>query len=268
MVFAPFLTIRRRLDRACLAVGTRFCGGFGFSDDEIGGILAEVKKLVDQFNAAKTNLLSIWPQPVEDWIAQHPSEEAEIRRIAPDVIDLDRALRFTVQTFKVDNQSSMLAAVGIQDGVASQISGMCWQVAREIAQDVQDTWRPAADNSVSQKIKNSLVRWRKKAQALTFIDSRLNSIVNAIDGVIDVLPPHGRIEGQDFLVLNGLMSLLSNPNNVVIGNMSVTINEATEAESAELDGDDFGLEASHVNDEILGAIVVPSQPEQAKSYAW
>lgn len=225
--FAPFITVRRRIDRLCLSLGTKFCGGYGMSDQSLTYVLGEIKKYAQQFEDEKQKLLSVWPQPLEAWIAAHPSEEVEIRAIAPSLSVLEKSLKFVTRVYKVNNQSEVLANAGIDDGVVAQVGNMCHQIAQEIAQDVAETWKPV-NGIISQRIKGALNRWKQKAASLVFIDARLQAVVASIDETIAVLPASGKIEGRDFMALQGLISLLSNPDNIISGTMSVMLAPETQ----------------------------------------
>jgi hypothetical protein len=228
-VFNPFTTARRRFERACLAKGTRFCGGYGISDEELPNLVQSLKEIGDSVARQKKDLLAIWPKPVEDWAKAHPAEADEIRRIAPSRMELDAAITFTVRVFKVENQgSSILEPLGISDGIDASIKGLCHQIASEIAQDVRETWknRDQKDSTQLKGIRKAMQRWREKAKSMQFVDSRLGSIVDIIDRTASVLPMEGKVQGHEFLMLRGMVSILSSPDNILSGQMELKIESA------------------------------------------
>lgn len=232
--FAGFAAIRRRVDRACLATGTRFIGGVAVPDGNIDQLLGFIKTQEKVFADAKSGILATWPQPVIDWADKYPSESQEILRLGPSYAQIEAGLAFDVAVFKVTSQNQPLQAAGLTDGIESATEGFGASVAREIAADVRDTWRNRGEKGggeASGKIRESLRRWRTKADSLRFLDRRVESIVDMIDSALAKMPASGKIEGHDFMVLSGLIAILSDPDNITQKNaVCVDIGETPPAE--------------------------------------
>ena len=214
--FAPFQAMRRRVERLCLSKGTRLCGGFAVPDEALPGILEGIKTSQAQFEQDRAKLLGSWPEPVEQWIAQHMSEEVEIRAIAPTATTIGAGLAFDVRLYKVASQTESLNQFGVRDGLAGQVSGLAMQIASEVAAEAKDFWRSRQDaGRAEQTARVGLNRWLGKIKSLLFIDPRLSRAVKLLEDGINGLPVSGMIEGADFIALSGLIAIMSDPNTIL-----------------------------------------------------
>ena len=210
--FAPFQAMRRRVERLCLSRGTRLCGGFAVPDEALSGVLEGIKAAQNAFDQDRAKLLSAWPEPVEQWIAQHPTEEVEIRSIAPTAVTIRAGLSFDVRLYKVASQTESLDQHGVRDGLATQVSGLAMQIASEVAAEAKDFWRSRKEaGRAEQTARVGLNRWLGKVRSLLFIDPRLSRAVKLLEDGINALPASGMIEGGDFIALSGLIAIMSDP---------------------------------------------------------
>ena len=210
--FAPFQAMRRRVERLCLSRGTRLCGGFAVPDEALSGVLEGIKAAQNAFDQDRAKLLSAWPEPVEQWIAQHPTEEVEIRSIAPTAVTIGAGLSFDVRLYKVASQTESLDQHGVRDGLATQVSGLAMQIASEVAAEAKDFWRSRKEaGRAEQTARVGLNRWLGKIKSLLFIDPRLSRAVKLLEDGINALPASGMIEGGDFIALSGLIAIMSDP---------------------------------------------------------
>ncbi|WP_297475613.1 DUF3150 domain-containing protein [Ferrovum sp.] len=214
--FAPFQAMRRRMERLCLSKGTRLCGGFAVPDEALPGVLEGIKTAQAVFEQDRAKLVAAWPEPVEQWVAQHPSEEVEIRSIAPSAGVINAGLSFDVRLYKVASQTEALNHYGVKDGLAGQVSGLAMQIASEVAAEARDFWRSRQEaGRAEQTARVGLNRWLGKIKSLLFIDPRLSRAVKLLEDGINALPTSGMIEGGDFITLSGLVSIMSDPNTIL-----------------------------------------------------
>ena len=210
--FAPFQAMRRRMERLCLSKGTRLCGGFAVPDEALPGVLEGIKTAQAVFEQDRAKLVAAWPEPVEQWIVQHPSEEVEIRSIAPSAAVIGAGLSFDVRLYKVASQTEALNHYGVKDGLAGQVSGLAMQIASEVAAEARDFWRSRQEaGRAEQTARVGLNRWLGKIKSLLFIDPRLTRAVKLLEDGINALPVSGMIEGADFIALSGLIAIMSDP---------------------------------------------------------
>ncbi|WP_434782798.1 MAG: DUF3150 domain-containing protein [Ferrovum myxofaciens] len=215
-VFAPFHAMRRRMERLILSKGTRLCGGFAVPDECLAEVLERIKESQANFDLDRKVLINSWPTPVDEWVAQHPTEAVEIRSIAPDAAAIGAGLSFEIRLYKAVSQAESLNEFGIRDGLAGQVSGLAYQIASEVATEARDFWRSRKEaGRAEQSARVGLNRWLGKIKSLLFIDPRLSRAVKLLEDGINALPASGMIEGNDFITLSGLISILSDPNTVL-----------------------------------------------------
>jgi hypothetical protein len=272
-----FHTLKQAAVRACRAAGVSFLNGYAVPTDKADLLLNVLAPIAKRFDAEKQELLQQYPSMVDKWAIAHPSKEAAIRARAPAVDAVDRALSFGIGVFKIDPQP---VVVGVQDAVEVEAQGLIGQLAWEISQEIVHSWRPTGAVA-GQRAKNVLYKVAEKARGLAFLDHRVAGICTLIDNTIIDLPESGKIEGNDFLVLGGLMAILSDPKQILAGlpeEVEVTqigqdslfgtapeIGQAAKQEVIAVDQTDQGLDA---NDPIITAMPMSSAHEQRSAYAW
>ena len=69
-----FTSIRSAARRHCLAVGTRFLGGYAVPAQKAQGLLDRLTTLGQRYQQAKTAFLATYDQKLADWTAQQPSQ--------------------------------------------------------------------------------------------------------------------------------------------------------------------------------------------------
>jgi len=141
------------------------------------------------------------------------------------------------------------------------------QLAHEVAQDVRDTWSPKADG-VTQKIRGLLNRVAEKCHSLAFLDGKVGRIAHFVDEIAAALPSNGRIIGRDFLMLSGLMEILSDPGRLLAESKL----EIILAEESSIDGIEVSLEVEG-NEPLVEPGMPPVQPVVMQvvgrnAYAW
>lgn len=220
----PFLAARQAVNRACLAMGTRFLSGYAVPDENLAQLLERLKEISVKMAEAKANLIGNYDNWIGEWADAHPAARNEILARAPKVAYADKQINFSLRAFKIQPQAEAVASVGCEDGIAVEIGGLAKQIVQEIAQDVRDSWSPDTE-AASQRVRGLLKRVCSKARSLSFIDSRLGEIARFVETTAASLPTSGRIEGRDYLVLSGLLNLLVAPERLLTGPLAVDLPE-------------------------------------------
>lgn len=229
----PFTTARQAAWRACRARGVRFRDGFGIGDEALPGLLRELEKIGNDLNAAKERVVRQWPELLLQWEQQHPEIKPFSSKFPPQHY-AEKHIGFAVSVMKI--QPAEFKLTNVTDGIQCEIQGLAARVLDEIAQDVKETWCPkpvrgsiaAPREKATQKIINGLLlRVVEKARSLSFIGGgRLAELATFIETTINKLPREGVIEGNNFLVLSGLMSILESPYRMANGELSVILEPA------------------------------------------
>jgi len=234
-------------------------------DENLEALLPKVKAISDEVAADRALLLSHYDAWVQEWADAHPLAKNEILARAPKLAYVSSQVGFSLRVFKINPQVEAVAAVGCQDGIADEIGGLTGQITHEIAQDVRDSWKPGAEGA-SQKIRGLLKRVAQKAKSLAFIDGRLAQIAKFVEDTASTLPSSGRIEGRDFLVLSGLMGVLSSPDKLLAGRLGFDM--PAEVEEVEVEAKEVAVIEGLPD---LSQVVIPPAKNAGigkAAYAW
>lgn len=267
-------TTKAQAHRACLDVGTRFLGGYAIPEDRFRTLQEEIKKASESYQAGRSKFLAELDQSVTDWADAHEDRKAEILAKRPDQQYVGRQLRFSVAAFRV---SPSALADGLHDGIESEVGSLVWNIACEVAQDVKVTWQPI-DGRVTQRIRSGLLkRIASKTDGLSFVSPKIGRITTLIRQIDDSMPKEGHIEGRDFLILEGLMSILGDPRKLLADNpLVVSIPEDRIEEHVPVvvvhpfqsSLSSMAVDSSDVVSALPEAPPVPRATPQSSAYGW
>lgn len=266
VLLRPFTAYKQAAMRACRNTGVGFLNGFAVPDSQVEPLLQVLSQIASKFEQARTDFLSKYLTAVEDWANAHPSQALEIRAKAQTLSYVEKALRFGIGVFKVQPQA-IPVSLSVPDAIGHEVGGIVGQLAHEVAQDVRDTWSPKTDG-VTQKIRGLLNRVSEKCHSLAFLDGKVGRIAHFVDEIAVALPTNGRIVGRDFLMLSGLMEILSDPGRLLAeSKLEIILAEESSAETdevvLEVDGEEHLVEPCM---SPIPPVVVPVVGRN--SYAW
>lgn len=213
-----FNRIRGEATRVGIRFGTRFMGGYAFPKDRTKEALAEFERIRKEWDVVVDEFLNSYPTYVSEWASAKPKWTESIRRSAPSVEKLRKTFRFGYQAFQINPSGDPNAGNLVQEDLES----MGFQVANEVAQDLRTSF-DGSQGQVTQKCRRVLERCKSKFQAFSFLDPMLGAAADRIQEALNALPHTGPIKGNDFLVLAGLVGLLSQPHKVMAGQLTMEI---------------------------------------------
>ena len=201
---APFAKFKGQALKACLAVGTRFLGGYAIPIGKVHELMAELVNIESKFKEAKVKFLSEYDQAVVEWKRENPGWEAIIASSVESLQYVESQMQFSVQTFHIN------PVEGFEEGLEKEIGCLADQLRREIQQQARTAWDSsyAGKLEVGQKAVRPIISMLDKIEGLTFLEPRLNELVMGIRVTIESLPKKGVIKGADFASLCGVMHLL------------------------------------------------------------
>jgi hypothetical protein len=205
---AEFHRLKKEGERTCLKVGTRFLGGFAIPKAAADSVKDELDRIGSSFESAKKAFLDRYDEAVESWVVKHPEFDAAIRKAVDPVEVVAAALSFDYTLFRVvsaDDDSLDRKAVGLSDGLF-----------REIAQDAQDFLERSLMGRaiLTRKALNPLRRIRAKLEGLSFLDHRVQPIVDMLDDGLSRIPLQGGLQSWHMGWLVAVMALLSDPEKI------------------------------------------------------
>lgn len=200
-----FTTIRSAARRHCLAVGTRFMGGYAVPAAKAGELLARLDGLGQDYQDARTAFLVHFESQIAAWAARQPLEwQALIRETLLSAEDIGGKLSFAAQAVRFRAPEPTVVA---HAGLGEALTGLSGQVLREMAVLARDALEKSfqGKTEVTRRALNPFQAIRDKLEGLSFIDGRFLVIVAEIDQRLAGIPPRQPITGP---VLEGLRQFL------------------------------------------------------------
>ncbi|OZA27566.1 MAG: hypothetical protein B7X93_08815 [Hydrogenophilales bacterium 17-61-9] len=201
-----FAAARQQANRACRNRGVRFLSGWAVPDNAVDTLVAELNPIAEKVENAKAELVTKWDETLRAWQELQP-QVAPYKGRFPTAQHVSHQTGARLSVYRIHPAAVDSSA---KDGIKTEVDGLAGRVLHEIAQDVQDTWKPGASQA-SQRIKNLLGRLANKCRTLEFLGGNLGATASFIDEAISRLPAEGAIQGADFAVLSGILTILSSP---------------------------------------------------------
>jgi hypothetical protein len=206
-----FTSVRSAARRQCLAVGTRFLGGYAIPAPKAQALLRQLDGLGQQYQAACTAFLANFDQQVADWAAQQPPEwQRLIRETALSAEAIGRKLRFAVQAVRFTAPDP---AVVNHSGLSQALSGLGGQVLHEIAGVAREALEKSfqGKREVTRRALNPFRAIRDKLDGLSFLDSRFHAVIAEIDRLATDVTAQGPITGAPLTALRQFLCLAAQP---------------------------------------------------------
>lgn len=209
-----FSALKREAERLCLQYGVRLIGGYAVPKDradELNKALAEIKI---KFEAARTNLLSVYDEEVEKWIVTNPPEWSPIIRAAVEPVShLRRAIAFNFAAVTVGAPENVQ-----ENGLDEEVNGLYGQLCHEVRVAARQAYEVSyvGKLEVTRKALRPINAIREKLLGMAFLDQSISDIIQVIDDTLDKIPKSGPIAGTDLNMVAGLLGRqLSNMGRVV-----------------------------------------------------
>lgn len=207
-----FATLKARATTLLERTGIRFLNGWTIPCDSQTEIDASLGAIRDEFNIAKTDFLRRYEQSVQEWIGRHPGWENIIQNSVVSEDYVRSRLDFKWQMFRI-----VMPETQSQDNLESDVKSLGDALYNEIAKDASEIWKNCYEGKaeVTRKALSPLKTMYDKLMGLTFIEPRVSPIASLIDSALNYIPAKGPITGATLLMLQGLVSLLRNPSEIV-----------------------------------------------------
>ena len=201
-----FGSIRSAARRLCLAVGTRFLGGYAVPVAKAPALLAELDALGQRYQDARAAFLAGYHGQLAAWTQQQPPVWQKLIQDALVPAEyVGGRLSFAVQAVRF---AAPDPAVVDHGGLPQALSGLSGQVLHEIAGVARETLERSfqGKHEVTRRALSPLASIRDKLDGLSFLDGRFRAIVGEIDRLMAQVPKQGPIANG---VLAGLTQFLS-----------------------------------------------------------
>ena len=206
-----FTSLRGAAHRHCLAVGTRFLGGYAVPAARAQGLLDRLAGLQQQYAAARAAFLATYDGRLAAWADQQPPQWQNLIRTALVPAEyVGGRLRFAVRAVRFGAPDPAVVAHG---GLAEALAGLSGQVFHEVAQLARDTLAQSfqGKTTVTRRALGPLQAIRAKLAGLSFVDGRFRTVVREIDRVLAAVPRRPPITGWVLESLRQFLCLASQP---------------------------------------------------------
>ena len=205
-----FTTLKARAVSVLERSGIRFLSGWAVPDTRIDDIMRELAVIRDEFNAAKESFLQRYEQSVQDWIARHPQWGNIIAGSTVSEEYVRSRLDFRWQVFQVAQPEAVDRNM---DNLKEDIDRLGGTLFDEIAKAAGEAWHRcyAGKTEITRKALSPLKAMYDKLMGLTFVEPRVAPVAELLDTAFRSIPKRGAITGSTLVMLQGLVSLLQNP---------------------------------------------------------
>lgn len=192
--------------------GIRFLSGWAVPDSRLDAIAAELVNIRDEFNEAKELFLQRYDSSVQDWIAKHPQWGGIIAGSTVSEEYVRSRLGFRWQLFQV-RQPATIAPGQTPDDLSHDIGRLGDTLFEEVAKAASEAWQRcyAGKTEITRKALSPIKAIHDKLMGLRFVEPRVAPVAELLDTAFRSIPKRGVINGGTLIMLQGLVSLLQNP---------------------------------------------------------
>jgi hypothetical protein len=206
-----FGTLKARAVTLLERHGIRFLNGWAIPEDKIDGVNNDLDAIRQDFNKARERFLQGYEQAVQDWIAKHPQWAGIIANSLVSESYVRSRLDFKWQVFRILPPKDTNGEA--KDTLQRDIACLGETLFDEIAKSASDTWKNCyfGKREVTRKALSPLKSLYDKLMGLTFVEPHVAPVAELIKTSFTYIPRRGPISGGVLLILQGLVSLLRNP---------------------------------------------------------
>ncbi len=206
-----FGTLKARAVNLLERNGVRFLNGWAVPETRMDEIGIELAAIRDEFNAAKESFLQRYDQSVQDWIAMHPQWGNIIAGSTVSEEYVRSRMDFRWQMFRVNAPAA--AAGALKDDLQRDVDTLGMTLFDEVAKAAGEAWQRcyAGKTEITRKALSPLKSIYDKLMGLTFVEPRVAPVAELLDTAFRSIPKRGAITGSILIMLQGLVSLLQNP---------------------------------------------------------
>jgi hypothetical protein len=212
-----FGTLKARAVSLLDKSGVRFLGGWAIPEKKAAEIVKGIEAVQEDFNQAKKSFMARYDQAIQDWIGNNPGWE---QMIATSVVSADyvsKRIAFNWQVFKVVNPTGRKKDI-LETGLQSEVGNLGGTLFDEIAKVAKEAFNKSfqGKSMITRKALSPLKGIQQKLSDLSFIEPRVSPVADLIDTAIARIPGRGAIQGAELLMLQGLLTMISTPESMVL----------------------------------------------------
>lgn len=177
----PMTSQRKAADRACLAFGTRFMGGYAVPDDDVEELVTKLEGIESKFNSNLQDFLRDFDAKKEDWIAENQEYEHIIRDHVPNVGAVKNSYAFSFKLYKLQPVEGFEPdEAEVADQILHEIGMSC----KEMSDRLLDRKRAISGEKLSEQL-DPIVN---KLDALSFGNGRILKVLSEFQTLKNSIP--------------------------------------------------------------------------------
>jgi Protein of unknown function (DUF3150) len=177
----PLMSRRKSAERACLAEGTRFMGGFAIPDSAVEDVVFKLDSIKSDFYAKLAVFLADFERNKQAWITDNTEFAHIIQDQVPDRETVEKAFEFTFMLYKMNPLEGFEPD---ENEIANQVLHEIGLTCKEISDRMLDRKRSISGKNLSEHL-NPLI---KKMDTLSFGNGRLLTVVNEFIALQKTIP--------------------------------------------------------------------------------
>ncbi|NOI32250.1 DUF3150 domain-containing protein [Vibrio coralliilyticus] len=202
-----FNTIKRRMERACLAVGIPFLGGYAIPSHKADELAKLLTKLTGEYELEKLEYVRKHESIQKGWIEKFPSYEKILVKALTSTTEVEKRISASFSMFQVQSAQS---AVSVDAGLSNQVDSLgqtldadILKSAKKLLDSLTGAIQPNQTNVAS------LRKLREKVEGLAFLNNRFRKLVDKIKTVESAMPITGKLSTDETHKLSGLLFRMS-----------------------------------------------------------
>lgn len=210
-----FSTLKSRAFSMLDRHGVRFLGGWAIPEAKADVIIHELMSIRDLFLEEKERFLSGYDESIRAWVEKHDAWGDIIRNSTVSSDYVRSRIDFRWQLYKVapimqhaDN------AVVLESGLAEEVGNLGNTLFAEISKEAADIQKRVftGRTEVTHKALSPLRTLHSKLVGLAFVEPHILPAADIVQAALNLMPQKGCISGTDLLLLQGVVSMLRDPN--------------------------------------------------------
>lgn len=177
----PLSSKRKAAERVCLAVGTRFEGGYAIPDESVDGLIVKLKEIESQFELELQKFLASFDERREEWIKANIEFEHIFRNQIPDKETVENSFKFGFSPYKLQPIEGFEPD---ETEVANQVLHEVGLTCKSMSDRMMDRKRPIN----GERLRKQLDPLINKLDTLSFGNGRILSVLGEFNVLRESIP--------------------------------------------------------------------------------
>lgn len=214
----PFGKLKARAEELLDNRGIRFLKGWAIPDSIAEETAEQLDAIMEEFEVEKEIFLTNYNGIIRDWINQHPAWSNVISNSSVSESHVRARLGFKWQAFEVTMpQSENTGSSVLNRGLHEEVTGLGNTLYAEIARAADEAWKRCyqGKSKISHKALSPLRTIYNKLVTLSFVEPHIAPVADLIRTAMDNVPKKGWISGAPLITLQGMVSMLRDPDALI-----------------------------------------------------